>query len=97
MVEIAGYTVSPELVKGLEVSELRPPAGQSGQVCWLELSTRGEATLAPVSQKHIEQWQAAGYLINANVVHGPAFWQTTEIEDAPQLLTTTLAALELFK
>ncbi len=96
-VEIAGYTVSPELVEDLEISELRPPAGRAGQVCWLELSTRDEATIAPASQKYIEHWQAAGCAINAEVIHGPAFWQTTEIEDAPHLLAASLAALEQFK
>ena len=93
-VEIAGYAIDPALVDGLQSAELKLPAGQSGQVAWLELSTREDATLAPASQDRIGQWQAAGFTVDAQVVHGPAFWQTTEIEDAPELLRATLAVLE---
>ena len=93
-VEIAGYSVSPELVAGLEAAELQPPSGQPGKVSWFELSMRDEATLAPVSQKYIEQWRVAGFDVETKVVRGPGFWQTSEIEDAPELISATLAALE---
>ena len=91
-VEIAGYGVAPALAAGLEQAELKPPPG-SGRVVWRETSLRDEATLAPVSQKRIEQWQAAGYDVDASVVRGPAFWQTTEIKDAPELIAATLDGL----
>ena len=94
-VEIAGYGISPALAQGLEQAELKPPAGRTGRVVWLETSLRDEPTLAPVAQKRIGQWQAAGYSVEARVAHGPAFWQTTEIEDAPQLIAATLAGLEV--
>jgi hypothetical protein len=48
----------------------------------------------PASAKRLEQWQAAGYSIGNQLVTGPAFWQTTEIEEAPALLEATMAALE---
>lgn len=93
-VEIAGYAVSPALADGLERAELEPPAIHRGRVHWFEVSTRQDAMLAPVSQKRIEQWQAAGFNIEAKVIHGPAFWQTAEIEEAPELIAATLSALE---
>ncbi|MBT9521471.1 MAG: hydrolase 2, exosortase A system-associated [Dechloromonas sp.] len=92
-VEIAGYTVSPALAEGLEAAELEPPARGDRQVIWLETSLRDDATLAPVSQNRIEHWLTAGYAVHAKVVRGPAFWQTSEIEDAPELLAATQAAL----
>ena len=95
LVEIAGYAISPELITngGLETTELLPP-GSPGKVNWFELSTRENASLTSISQKCIEQWQSAGFKVNAKVINGPAFWQTTEIEDAPELIAATLAALE---
>jgi len=93
-VEIAGYSVSPGLANDLEKAELLPPTMSGGQVAWLEVSARENATLAPVSQKCIEQWQAAGFNVDAQVVIGPAFWQTTEIEDALALTVATLTVLE---
>lgn len=91
-VEIAGYVISPKLVEGLEKSELAPPLGR--RVAWFELSTREDAILAPISLKRIEQWQTAGVAVDSGLVLGPAFWQTTEISDAPELLIKTLAMLE---
>lgn len=93
-IEIAGYSVSPGLFHGLEAAGLAPPAGRPGRVCWLELSMRDDPALAPVSQKSVEQWRAAGFEVDARVVRGAAFWQTSEIEDAPELIAATTAALE---
>ena len=92
-VEIAGYTLSPGLARGLENAELQPPP-QPGYLAWFELSTRADATLSPVSAKRLEQWQAAGHAVSSAVLPAPTFWQTTEIEEAPALLDATLAALE---
>ena len=89
IVEIAGYMLSPLLVEGLEAAELEPSVGLGGQVIWLETSLRDEATLAPLSQKWIERWRAAGYAVQAQVVRGPSFWQTSEIEYAPELIAVT--------
>jgi exosortase A-associated hydrolase 2 len=91
-VEIAGYALSPALAQGLEAAELTPPA-HAGQVVWLEVANRENATLAPASLQRIEQWQAAGFRVASAVTMGLTFWQTTEIETAPALLDATLTAL----
>lgn len=93
--EIAGYSLSGGLANGLERSVLEPPANAApgSRVEWIELSTRNEANLSPVAQKTVAQWQSGGFSSRARVVNGPAFWQTTEIEDAPDLIAATLEAL----
>jgi exosortase A-associated hydrolase 2 len=92
-VEIAGYTVSPGLARGMEAADLAPVASAEGQILWFETTLRDEAKFSPVSQSQIERWMAAGYAVKASVLRGPSFWQTTEIEDAPELLAATQAAL----
>ena len=94
-VEIAGYMLSSELAMGLEQAALVPPAclGPVQRVEWFELSTREDASLSPVSVKAIAQWQQSGFQTGKHIAHGPAFWQTTEIEDAPALIAATTAAL----
>lgn len=97
-VEVAGYLLAPALSRGLEQAVLTPPTSdQPGRapcrVVWIELSTRDDASLSPVSVKGIGEWQAAGCDVQSQLVNGPAFWQTTEIEDAPALIATTTAAL----
>lgn len=94
-VEIAGYALAPGLAHGLEQAVLAPPAGAQppGRVEWLELSTREDASLNPVAQKTLAQWEQAGHAVRSRIVQGPSFWQTTEIEDAPALIPATLQAL----
>ena len=96
-VEIAGYTVGHGLTRGLEKSELVPPCGQIGRVAWIELTSRQDGRMAPASLLRIEQWRTAGYAVEAIQVEGPGFWQTSEIEDVPKLVDSTLAAVGSWK
>ena len=104
-VEIAGYMLAPALANGMEQALLTPPghvvngdiaveagARPAQRLVWLELTTREDASLSPVSTQTIGQWQAAGFQVTSQLVQGPAFWQTTEIEDAPALIQATLTA-----
>ncbi len=96
-IEIAGYTLSPALALGIEASTLAPAnppiTSKVGRVEWIELSTREDANLSPVSAKTIAQWQSAGAALRSQIINGPAFWQTTEIEEAPLLLAASVEAL----
>lgn len=94
-VEVAGYMVSPTMATGLEQASLAPPAvcAPNTRVEWLELSTRDDANLTPISAKAVTEWERAGYTIHSHLVTGPSFWQTTEIEDAPALIHATTSAL----
>ncbi|MGE5491792.1 MAG: hydrolase 2, exosortase A system-associated, partial [Actinomycetota bacterium] len=59
-VEVAGYVFSAALADGLEAAELAPP-DRPGRVEWLELASQAEGSLAPVSQKCLAAWKAAGH------------------------------------
>lgn len=87
-IEIAGYELSPALALGLERAELRPPAC-GGQVACIEVSGADAPALSIPLQKAKEAWRSAGWSFQASVVHGPAFWQTQEIEEVPALLDAT--------
>jgi exosortase A-associated hydrolase 2 len=88
-VEVAGYELNPALAQPLADATLTcPPTTQ--RVLWLETSTRAEASLLPASRTTVDRWQAtAGVHVQTRVATGPAFWQTTEIEDAPDLVAAT--------
>ncbi|MET0518223.1 MAG: hydrolase 2, exosortase A system-associated [Burkholderiaceae bacterium] len=92
--EVAGYRLAPALAAGLERATLQPGSLRAGRLAWFELGSRPEPALTPVAGQGVAQWRAAGWQVGALPVHGPAFWQTTEIEDAPALLAATLAALQ---
>ncbi len=103
-VDVAGYALHPALATGLEAATLTPPAGNPpGRLVWLELASPSASTstpadsaapaLLPASALAVEKWRAAGWQVQARAVAGPAFWQTTEIEDAPALVAATTQAL----
>jgi len=92
-VEVAGYAVDPALCHGLEQAVLRPPAVPARRIEWLEISAQDDAVLSPAAAGHVEQWMQAGWAVRAHVVKGPAFWHTTEVEEAPALLSATLDAV----
>ncbi len=91
-VEVAGYRLGATLAAGLEAARLTP-GGAPGRVEWLELSTREDASFTPVSEQTFTTWQGAGWAVRPQVVPGPAFWATTEIELAPALIARTVEAL----
>lgn len=91
-VDIAGYTLSPQLAKGLERALLAPPP-RARQVEWIEVSSRSDGQLTPAAVKAIDAWRNAGCAVRGHVVNAPPFWQTIDIEDVPALLDTTLEAM----
>ena len=91
-IEVAGYRIRAGLAAGLEAAVLAPPPTPA-RLVWLELSTRADAPLLPASGPVLARWRDAGFAVDSCVVVGPAFWQTTETEDAPVLLDATVAAL----
>ena len=92
-VEVAGYRLHPQLAAGLEAATLAPPP-QPARAVWLEVAGGDAPELLPASRMAIERWRAAGWQVDAEAVTGPAFWQTTEIEDAPALLARGTQALQ---
>lgn len=91
-VDVAGYRLPAGLALGLENARLELPP-RPGHVEVIEIATRDDAELLPATRQWVDPWQAAGALVRTRVVQGPAFWQTTEIEDAPALIPATVAAL----
>lgn len=94
-VEIAGYQITGRMATELEKASLTPPRqGRPGErVEWFELTTRPDASPTPASAKAMAEWHETGYAVRSHMVVGPSFWQTTEIEDAPNLITATALSL----
>jgi uncharacterized protein len=88
-VEIAGYEVHPLLYEGLSASVLKAPARLQG-AAMIETTAQPGPDLTPALALTVEQWRRQGVAVHAARVQGPAFWQTTEIEDAPALCEATL-------
>ena len=102
-VEVAGYVLHPRLASGLEAAALAPAAAQDGavgatpprasRVIWREVSTQADTGLSAAAATALARWTDAGFAVDLRVVPGPLFWQTTEIEDAPALIASSIEAL----
>lgn len=95
-VEVAGYRLAPGLALGLSAAELRAPPS-SCRVVWLEVSSSDPATLSLATAGVVETWRRDGMQVVAEVVHGPPFWQTVEIEECPGLVRRTREILQGFQ
>lgn len=93
VVEVGGYELNPGLAEGLEKARLLPPP-VAGRLEWLEVSRGSAEDLPPVARQSLEHFTQAGWESRHHTVAGPAFWQTTEVEDAPALLELTVRALQ---
>ena len=91
-VDVAGYALSSAMAIGLESAELRPPTRPSSSI-WFELSLRQDDKVTAGLAASSAQWTAAGSPPAVRSVQGPAFWQTTEINDAPNLIDATVSAM----
>ncbi|MDR2788039.1 MAG: hydrolase 2, exosortase A system-associated [Candidatus Accumulibacter sp.] len=92
-VEIAGYTLAPDLANGLESAELALPE-RALRVEWLEVAGTADGALSPAAGGWLEKWRGQGHAARGVAVRGPSFWQTAEISESPELLAATLAALK---
>jgi exosortase A-associated hydrolase 2 len=91
--KVAGYTISPELGRALDV--LRTPTvlpAEFGQVSLFEVAQSATAMLSPSSRAVIADSQSAGIAIGGEIVVGEPFWTATEIVQVESLITRTLDA-----
>jgi exosortase A-associated hydrolase 2 len=89
-IEVAGYRLAPALAQGLERAELAPPA-QALHGLWIEIDPREEGEPSPATRNALQRWQPVHrQALHLTRVRGPAFWQTQEIEDAPELIHATV-------
>ncbi len=97
-IDVAGYPLSPGLATGLDQAVLAPPEsfdtkGTTARLEWFEMSAREDTALSPVSVNATARWGQAGFAVLSHIVTGPSFWQTSEIEQSPALITATIAGL----
>lgn len=93
--EVAGYGLAPTLTEGLEAARLQPPTqpGARARLEWLDVAALGGQQATPAAETAMKAWADAGWHVRHHSVAGPSFWQTTEIEEAPALISATTEAL----
>lgn len=92
-VEVAGYRLRSELAEGLESASLDIPESYPSAVSIFEISNSERREPSPRIRKLVDKWSSTGNGITCDVVRGPGFWQTLEIEVAPELVQASLEAV----
>ena len=87
--EIAGYTIAPQLtvpMDSLKLANLKPP---TKVVHWLEVVSESGRTLSPAAQRVADGWVAGGVQLDIQCVTGPPFWSTVETTECAALIEAT--------
>jgi exosortase A-associated hydrolase 2 len=92
-VEVGGYELSAQLANAMEGTVLEIPKTHSGRLVWMDVTADVTAAPSPAAQRGAERLQSSGLRVELEVVTGPPFWQTQEIEDCDALLVRTLALM----
>jgi exosortase A-associated hydrolase 2 len=90
--EIAGYTLAPELALAIDGIDAANPAPDSCPVHWLELAATADRPLSPAANRIVSGWRERGANVHAELVCGRPFWATPEITECPQLVDATANA-----
>jgi len=88
--EVAGYALTAALTDGLARARLELDPARIERLVWLEVG-RTESGLMPASRKWLEGMPAERTV--AEVVEGPACWQTQETTESHALIAATLSRL----
>ena len=95
MLEIAGYSLSPELIKELSVLSLNTiKLPQTVSVKWIETSINTPAEPSPSSLKVIDAWKKDKVEVYIAPVNDITFWILQEPEWADIYINQTMALLK---
>lgn len=85
--EIAGYTLAPDLVRSIDAMDLKTMLAAGGPpLDWLEISAVAGRSLAPVTRAAVEALQQQQIEVRAAAIAGEPFWNTIEITEVPELI-----------
>jgi len=86
-VEIAGYTLHPELAASLEGAALAADTAWPAPLSCLEV---GSGALSPPLARAVDGWREHGANVTAQALTGPQFWMLQEPEWVDGLVTATV-------
>jgi exosortase A-associated hydrolase 2 len=91
--DIAGYTMTAPLAEAIDHAALGTISAPACPVHWLDLAPQAGRAMAPGRAAVAARLSESGWMLDTAVVHGPAFWSSQEITEAPALLDATMALL----
>lgn len=93
-VEVAGYEVAAGLARGMDAAKLDLPKPWRGSIRVIEVVSRERSEHTPGVQALLARLRESGADVGSEVVGGPPFWQTVEVEECPALVAATVSAMD---
>jgi exosortase A-associated hydrolase 2 len=90
---VAGYELSPALVRGLEGLSVEALPSEVGELHWFEIVREVESATPLPTTRFVEKARAAGSRVTLATIAAEPFWASAEIVRLPQLVEQTAAAL----
>jgi uncharacterized protein len=95
-IEIGGYNLSPALALAVDKCELSPPK-MPARVAWFEILGGPDVSISAALRSRVQAWHASGAAVDVHAIEGPAFWQTQELAECPDLITASVSAVESWR
>jgi exosortase A-associated hydrolase 2 len=95
-IEIGGYNLSPALALAVDKSELSPPK-MPARVAWFEILGGPEVSISAALRSRLQAWHISGAAVDIHAIEGPAFWQTQELAECPDLIAASVSAVESWR
>lgn len=93
-VEVAGYTISPELFGQSQALKLDAlDVTRLGRIDWFAVAGSVDAPMPAAATRHAQSWIEKGLKVNSRIIEGAQFWAATELVVVPELVARTTAAV----
>lgn len=87
--EIAGYTLAPEMLRAVDSLDIRKAASANCPADWFEIAMDDGRPVSAIGRHVLDTWRAAGMQVTPHVMAGEPFWSTLEITVVTELLERT--------
>jgi exosortase A-associated hydrolase 2 len=94
--EIAGYTLSSALARGVDAARISAVEARDGAIAWIDVTADAASGPSPASRRAVDALRAAGNAVTLEPAHCEPFWTTQEIVDCPALIELSLRATDAF-
>lgn len=91
--EIAGYTLAPQLTASMDGLSLSDMVPQGKRVHWLEVVAEPGREMSPATRRVADAWVLGGAQLGIQCVSGQPFWSTVETTVCPALIAVTTKIL----
>jgi exosortase A-associated hydrolase 2 len=94
--EIAGYTLSPDLAAEIDAIDISAFGDRRSSVHWLDIVRTADGAMSPATAEIIGEWRRRGGKVQFHASRGLPFWMMHDSPDCTEILDATTAIFNDF-